>query len=99
MRKSRVVSIRGLVVGEELVMRQHVALVDAHQPLDRAMHDEAVHRPFEDVAGEERGRHHQPFEERRLVDVAGAIPDRREPERRDHRTCPSPLYQGEMRVR
>ena len=46
-------------MGEELVMRQSVALVDAHEALDRPVHDVAVDPPLEHVGDAERERDDQ----------------------------------------
>ncbi len=52
-----VVAEAHFLVGEELVMVERVALVDRAQALDvdRPMHDELVHRPFEHI-GEQEGQ-------------------------------------------
>ena len=50
---------------------ERVTLVDGPQPfdVDRPMHNEPVHRPFEDIGEQERQRHGEPFKPGHIVDV------------------------------
>ena len=52
-------------------MIERVALIDRAQPfdIDRAMHDEPMHRPFEDICEQESQRQRQPFQPSDVVDV------------------------------
>src|SRR5262249_38672603 len=60
-----------LRVGEKLMMIERVPLIDRAQALDvdRAMHDEFVHGPFEQVSEQEGERNGQPLEPADVVDV------------------------------
>src|SRR6185503_4823595 len=60
-----------LVVGEELVVVERVALIDGAQSLDvdRPVHDVFVHGPFEQVGEQEGQRHGQPLPPAHVVDV------------------------------
>jgi hypothetical protein len=53
------------------MMIERVALLDRAQPfdIDRAMHDEPMHRPFEDICEQESQRQRQPFQPGDVVDV------------------------------
>src|SRR5262245_239639 len=60
-----------LVVGEKLMMIERVSLIDRAQALDvdRAMHDEFMHGPFEQVSEQEGERNGQPLNPCDVVDV------------------------------
>ena len=66
-----VVAETHLIVGEELVMIERVPLIDRAQALDvdRAMHDEFVRGPFEQVREQEGERNGEPLEPGHVVDV------------------------------
>ena len=74
-----VVAEAHLVVGEELVVIERVALVDRAQALDvdRPVHDELVHRPFEQVGEQEGERDREPFQPRDVMDVLEVDVERR----------------------
>ena len=74
-----------LVVGEELVMIERVALVDRAQTLDvdRPVHDVFVHGPLEQVREEEGQRDGKPLEPRHIVDVLDVDVERRRAHRVD----------------
>ncbi len=72
-------------MGEELVVRQGVAIVDAHQAGDRAMHDLGVKKPLEDVGQDHDDRDHRDLGCGGGVDVLGSIPQRRAPDQVDQR--------------
>ena len=66
-----VVAKAHLLVGEELVVVEGVALVDGAQAFDvhGPVHDEAVHGPLEDVGEQEGDRDRQPLERLHVMDV------------------------------
>ncbi len=66
-----VVAEAHFLVAEELMVVERVPLIDRAQALDvdRPVHDEAVHRPFEDVGEEEGERHREPLHQAHIVDV------------------------------
>ena len=61
-------------LGEELVMRQGVAVVDAHQAGTRAVHDLGVQEPLEDVREDHDGGDDGDFRQGGGVDVLGGVP-------------------------
>src|SRR5579883_436362 len=83
-----------LEMGEELVMGERMAPIDAHEALDRTMHDEAVDPPLEDVAAEKTRRHDEPFEHARAMDIPRRIPDHREADGIDERDMKPAVIPG-----
>src|SRR4029079_19500759 len=80
-----VVTEAHLLIGEELMMVQRVALVDRAQPLDvdRTMHDEFVDRPFKDVREQECEGNSEPFPCGHAMDVLDIDVERRRTHRVD----------------
>jgi len=72
-RKSRVLSIVGFQMREELVVRERMAPVDPHEALDRAVHHIAVDPPLEQIADQEDERDDQPIGPARVVDMRDEI--------------------------
>ena len=72
-------------LGEELMMRQRVPVIDPHQARARPVHHLGMQKPFEDVGQDNHHRDHRDLGPCRGVDVLGGIPQRRTADQIDQR--------------